>query len=248
MRHHPFSFFQPFSGLSALVLAASLAAYTPLAVAQANPVDEEWGCTLLLCFAHPGGPMAAPACKPPVLRLLTEMAKFWKRFRVPGCLGAESKGSRLDLRPAAYNNCSPGMQALQAGAKVVITTPEQAQIWQNSDTRVWIGRLAADLPPEVGTQWRHRQDSGIGEGDEELQAALNERRPARNKLCVGGPLGAAQLPYSTVDERGHLSDFVDEIQTVYLFERIETIEPPDGSLHYQVLVDYKPFTSGTLKP
>lgn len=214
---------------------------------QGDSSDQEWGCTLLLCFANPAGPMAAPACVPPVRRLLTELAKFWKAFKVPTCLTANEKGSWLALKPAAYASCPPGMQALEVGAQVVITTPEQARIWQEADSSMFVGRLAQDLPPNYGMQWRQVVDQGIGEGDQELQNAMNERREARSKTCVGGPLGPTQLPISKKDERGHVSSYVDAVQTVFLFEQIATVAPPDGSVHYQVFVDNQPFSAGSVK-
>ena len=209
--------------------------------------DQEWGCTLLLCFANPAGPLAAPACVPPVRRLLTEMAKFWKVFRVPSCQSANEKGSRLALQPASYAACPEGMVALEPGAKVVITSPEQARVWQESDSGSLVGRLADELPPNYGTQWREVEDQGIGEGDQELQTALRDGRQARSKVCVGDPLGPAQIPVSLKDERGHASSYVDETQTVFLFGQLQRLAPPEGPVHYQVFVDNKPFMSGSIQ-
>ena len=239
----------PLGRAHTLALALVLVSSHPTAFAQSqrDSADQEWGCTLLLCFANPAGPMATPACVPPVRRLLTEMAKFWRAFRVPTCLPANEKGSWLALKPTAYDRCPAGMQALEVGARVVITTPEQARIWQETDSSMFVGRLAQDLPPHYGMQWRQLVDQGIGEGDQELQDAMNERREARSKTCVGGPLGPAQLPISQRDERGHLSSYVDEVQTVFLFEQIATVAPPTGNVHYQVFVDNKPFSSGSVK-
>jgi hypothetical protein len=178
--------------------------------------------------------------------MLTEMAKFWKVFRVPSCQSANEKGSRLELQPTAYPACPEGMVALEPEAKVVITSPEQARVWQETDTRMLIGRLADDLPVQIGSQWREVEDQGIGEGDQELQSALRDGRAARDKVCVGTPLGAAQLPVSQKDERGHLSSYVDDVQTVFLFGQIQRMSPPQGHVHYQVYVDHQPFKAGSL--
>lgn len=229
-----------------LVFLLALMGWSGPAAAE-DQDDQEWGCTLLLCFANPAGPMAAPACVPPVRRMLVQMAKFWKAFQVPTCLAGNEKGSRLALLPASYPACPEGMTALDAGVKVVMTSPDQARLWQETDARMLIGRLADDVPPAYGTEWREVQDQGIGEGDQEMQSALRDGREARPKICVGEALGQAQVPLSLKDERGHVSSYVDETHSVFLFGQVVRVAPPQGRIHYQVFVDHKPFMSGSLQ-
>lgn len=227
-------------------LATGAALLLGPAPAQAGD-DQEWACELLLCFANPAGPKAVTGCIKPVTRMQIEVAKFWKGFRLPQCESAAGQGSRLTIGLPSYADCPAGTAPLQRGALVVITTAAQAAVWQSTDASFFVGRLASELPASYGTDWDKLIDSGIGDGDEELQAAHNERRTPRSKTCVGGPLGIANLAVRTKDERGHLSSYVDEVRQVAMFERIAYVSPPDGGIHYQVFVNHQLYQSGSLK-
>ena len=84
--------------LRMMVLAGG-AACMSISVARA----DDWGCTVVLCLANPGGPTQYAACVPPVTRL-------WQHLKrggaFPTCTGAGSSTSSVGYDP--YEPCQDG--------------------------------------------------------------------------------------------------------------------------------------------
>ena len=71
---------------------------------------DDWGCTVLLCLANPGGPMQYAACVPPVTRLWQHL----KRGGVfPTCSAAGSSTSPVGYDP--YEPCQDGYVLRELG-------------------------------------------------------------------------------------------------------------------------------------
>jgi hypothetical protein len=64
---------------------------------------DDWGCTVLLCLANPGGPTQYAACVPPVTRLWSHLKRGGA---FPTCSGAGSSASPIGYDP--YEPCQDG--------------------------------------------------------------------------------------------------------------------------------------------
>lgn len=88
-----------------VLVAAGLASLSAGAVRA-----DDWGCTVLLCLANPGGPTQYAACVPPVTRLWSHL----KRGRAfPTCSGAGSSTSPVGYDP--YEPCQDGYVLRELG-------------------------------------------------------------------------------------------------------------------------------------
>jgi hypothetical protein len=139
-----------------VLLTAALAVPLPATAAD----DQEWACTLLLCFANPSGPMAVAACVPPVKKLLAGMSRFWRAFRPPVCMTAADKGSRVTYLLPTYDACPVGTEALQAGVGARVVSAPQAQALVAMDARMMVGRLFSDLPLADTGVWHEQVLAG----------------------------------------------------------------------------------------
>lgn len=91
--------------LRMMVLAGGVACMS-ISVARA----DDWGCTVLLCLANPGGPTQYAACVPPVTRL-------WQHLKrgggFPTCSAAGSSTSPVGYDP--YEPCQDGYVLRELG-------------------------------------------------------------------------------------------------------------------------------------
>jgi hypothetical protein len=71
---------------------------------------EDWGCTVLLCLANPGGPTQYAACVPPVTRLWSHLKRGGA---FPTCSGAGSSASPIGYDP--YEPCQDGYVLRELG-------------------------------------------------------------------------------------------------------------------------------------
>lgn len=77
--------------------------------ASASRADD-WGCTVLLCLANPGGPTQYAACVPPVTRLWSQLKRGGA---FPTCSGKGSSGSPIGHDP--YEPCQDGYVLRELG-------------------------------------------------------------------------------------------------------------------------------------
>lgn len=87
------------------LLAAGLASLSAGAVRA-----DDWGCTVLLCLANPGGPTQYAACVPPVTRLWSHLKRGGA---FPTCSGAGSSTSQVGYDP--YEPCQDGYVLRELG-------------------------------------------------------------------------------------------------------------------------------------
>lgn len=71
---------------------------------------DDWGCTVLLCLANPGGPTQYAACVPPVTRLWSHLKRGGA---FPTCSGAGSSTSPIGYDP--YEPCEDGYVLRELG-------------------------------------------------------------------------------------------------------------------------------------
>lgn len=71
---------------------------------------DDWGCTVLLCLANPGGPTQYAACVPPVTRLWSHLKRGGA---FPTCSGAGSNASPIGYDP--YEPCEDGYVLRELG-------------------------------------------------------------------------------------------------------------------------------------
>lgn len=71
---------------------------------------DDWGCTILLCLANPGGPTQYAACVPPVTRLWSHLKRGGT---FPTCSGAGSSTSPIGYDP--YEPCEDGYVLRELG-------------------------------------------------------------------------------------------------------------------------------------
>ena len=133
-----------------------------MAQAQAPSLEKnQWACELMLCLASEKPVMKEAFCSPSLVAL-TEHIKQWneldKAEQVPACLEAKNGGSFLEIFQAQYAQCPAGMAVLDMGISLLITNPEQAQIWKNTDVRYFVGRYAEDLPASFGKDWEEERE------------------------------------------------------------------------------------------
>jgi hypothetical protein len=87
------------------VLAASLVG---LSIGAARA--DDWGCTVLLCLANPGGPTQYAACVPPVTKLWSHLKRGGA---FPTCAGAGGSTSPVGHDP--YEPCQDGYVLRELG-------------------------------------------------------------------------------------------------------------------------------------
>lgn len=71
---------------------------------------DDWGCTVLLCLASPGGPTQYAACVPPVTRLWSHMKRGGA---FPTCSAAGQSTSPVGYDP--YEPCQDGYVLRELG-------------------------------------------------------------------------------------------------------------------------------------
>ena len=169
---------------AAVWLASSL-----VAAASALPASghaSEWGCTVLLCMAHPQGPEAVAECVDPIQRLKRHLKRG---HSFPSC--EEANGSAEVRRVTSpYDACPTGTSALPEGAHAL---------------------AAKDTPKNAGGISYVMPVVGIGDGSRfgapgvsSLEVAMSS--PA--KVCVGQQVGTAtyrmagngDLPYEVTTD------------------------------------------------
>lgn len=71
---------------------------------------DDWGCTVLLCLANPGGPTQYAACVPPVTRLWSHLKRGGT---FPTCSAAGQSTSPVGYDP--YEPCQDGYVLRELG-------------------------------------------------------------------------------------------------------------------------------------
>lgn len=71
---------------------------------------DDWGCTVLLCLASPGGPTQYAACVPPVTKLWSHLKRGGA---FPTCSGAGQSASPVGHD--AYEPCQDGYEMRELG-------------------------------------------------------------------------------------------------------------------------------------
>jgi len=71
---------------------------------------DDWGCTILLCLANPGGPTQYAACVPPVTKLWSHLKRGGA---FPTCSGEGSSVSPVGYHP--YEPCQDGYVMRELG-------------------------------------------------------------------------------------------------------------------------------------
>ena len=172
-----------------IVRAVALLACSLVAAAGALPARahaSEWGCTVVLCMAHPQGPEAVAECVDPIQRLKRHLKRG---HSFPSC--EEANGSAEVRRVTSpYDACPTGTSALPEGAHAL---------------------AAKDTPKNAGGISYVMPVVGIGDGlrfgapgVSSLEMAMSS--PA--KVCVGQKVGTAtyrmagngDLPYEVTTD------------------------------------------------
>lgn len=233
------------------VACCFLMASLPVMAQVPSPSLEknQWACELMLCLASEKPVMQEAFCSPSMVAL-TEHIKQWneldKAEQVPACQEAKNGGSYLEIFQSQYAQCPAGMTALDVGISLLITNPEQAQIWKNTDVRYFVGRNAEDLPASFGKDWDQIINDGIGDGKTETVKAYVEKRSLKYLTCVAGYLGKTLMPVRKSDEKGHLSARVEKLEVLPLYQYIVRITPPEASFMYRISVQNQVFKSDFL--
>ena len=111
-------------------LMLSLGAIVSAFAAGPSSAWDAWPCEVVLCLANPAGPMAAPACVPPISRLWVEMTR--PRFRLPTCEGQaypDFSVMQSDLQKVLQNHAAPTLAEIQAGmTQTPVATPLPASV------------------------------------------------------------------------------------------------------------------------
>lgn len=121
-------------------------------IAPSTILASEYGCTVLLCLAHPDGPEAVTQCIDPIRKLRQDLARG-RPF--PSCEEASADGStRAQLATSRYPPCPSGTQALPQGAfaraasiSLQTATPVRG-IGEGSDTG-YSGDESVAMPPKI---------------------------------------------------------------------------------------------------
>lgn len=210
--------------------------------AQEQDIDTEknqWACEVLMCLASAQPMQQEELCKSQLLQLRQHIGK-WNQLRnqdrVPVCLEAQQSGTRLDIFQPLYPKCPAGMQTLEVGISVLITSEEQAKIWQNTNPQFFVGRYADELPVNWGVNWYQVERDGVGDGQNESVKAYAERRQMKPLICIAGYLGKALMPVRDQDERGRWSATVDRLEWINLYQHILKIAPPATGFWYKISV------------
>lgn len=130
---------------------------------------DEYGCQVLLCLSNPSGPMAESECRPPIERMLRELAQK-RPPPFPRCEEAQGKASAVP-GSSPYEPCPEGSVALPTGQTATL------------GKRTPAGGIA------MPTQAESVVYVGSGEGDAPVQFGST---PA-SKVCVGRLLGTANF-------------------------------------------------------
>jgi len=107
-------------GLPLLAVAATPTPPTTTAVMATNPLYQarsDWGCECLLCLSDPRGPKTESACRPPIDRLWSALARG---HPFPTCTLSNGQDSRAAGAYAVqgwnyYDPCPAGTAPLAAG-------------------------------------------------------------------------------------------------------------------------------------
>ena len=210
--------------------------------AQESPSTSEknqWACEVLMCLASSAMTQQEAFCAKPLSNLRNHIAK-WNQLspvdQVPLCQEAKASATSFEIFQTQYSQCPAGMETLGLGISLLITSKEQAQIWQNTDVKYFVGRYAEDLPVNFGKDWDKIIDDGIGDGKNETVKAYAEKRQLKHLTCVAGYIGKALMPIRFKDERGHLSATVEKLEWLPLYSQIVRIAPPESSFWYRIAV------------
>lgn len=210
--------------------------------AQGSPAASEknqWACEVLMCLASAAMTQQEAFCAKPLNNLREHIGK-WNQLsladQVPLCQEAKASGTSFEIFQSKYSQCPAGMQTLGVGISLLITNKEQAQIWQNTDVKYFVGRYAEDLPANFGKDWDKIIDDGIGDGKNESVKAYAEKRQLKHLTCVAGYIGKALMPIRLKDDRGHLSATVEKLEWLPLYSQIVRIAPPEASFWYRIAV------------
>jgi hypothetical protein len=145
---------------SSLVIAAS--------ALPASGQASEWGCTVLLCMAHPDGPEAVAQCVDPIRQLKRHLKRG---HSFPSC--EEANGS-AEVRKVTspYDACPTGLSALPDGA---------------------LALAGENAPKNAGGVSYVMPAVGIGEGARFRTSGVGtlETTPPPAKVCVGQKVGRA---------------------------------------------------------
>jgi hypothetical protein len=195
--------------LSTLALTMAAALATPIANAS------DYGCRVLMCMSNPQGPMAVQQCQPPIQRFMQEQAK-----KPPDPFPSCEEGAPATMQGAnrPYDFCPEGTTALGEQVEAIQLAP--AVYAQMGGLSPWMqgGAMPEGLKIETG----------IGEGN---ATGLG----ARNKVCVGRPLG-------TLTFRSGSGEWV-EMKTVNVFEQLTTMAPAASPRVIDVYIQDKLYRS-----
>jgi len=95
--------------VSAIIVASTL--YGQAVAGDDDLVGKDWGCAVLMCMMNPSGSTAEPKCKPPIDKLVDELAKG---HGFPECEGVK-ENQVVDY----FDPCPDGTAAAPAGSSVV---------------------------------------------------------------------------------------------------------------------------------
>lgn len=206
---------------------------------QSATEKNHWACEVLMCLASSSKTQQEDFCIQPLNNLREHIGK-WNQLspadQVPLCQEAKDSGTSFEIFQSQYSQCPAGMQTLGLGISLLITSKEQAQIWQNTDVKYFVGRYAEDLPTNFGKDWDKIIDDGIGDGKNESVKAYTEKRQLKHLTCVAGYIGKALMPIRLKDDRGHLSATVEKLEWLPLYSQIVRIAPPEASFWYRIAV------------
>lgn len=206
---------------------------------QSATEKNQWACEVLMCLASSAMTQQEVFCTKPLNNLREHIGK-WNQLspadQVPLCQEAQASGTNFEIFQSQYSQCPAGMQTLGLGISLLITNKEQAQIWQNTDVKYFVGRYAEDLPANFGQDWDKIIDDGIGDGKNESVKAYAEKRQLKHLTCVAGYIGKALMPIRLKDDRGHLSATVEKLEWLPLYSQILRIAPPEASFWYRIAV------------
>ena len=161
------------------VRVLSSAALVAAALALPQAARASWGCEVLLCLANPAGPMAAPACVPPITRLYKAIFKA-KPDPFPTCTMVDGSNSATSGNYASlvsdsyYDPCPTGLTALPTGTY--------------GATGTYVQRTSF-YPFGPGYEISSRVLVGFGESMQPDSSGDNGSSPLLPKACVGAKVG-----------------------------------------------------------
>lgn len=138
-------------------LANARAAVSPANLA-ANPLEDNWGCEVLLCLSNPKGPAAVPECRNPIDRLQQHIARGrpFPVCRMQDGRSSAQAGTWVQPGYNHYERCPAGTTALAAGQLAINAAGATAArptvysgIGDGSELRPGFDGTNAPLPPLV---------------------------------------------------------------------------------------------------